>query len=242
MTFHKGKCTYAEIMDSRRIQIHISCRCNVKDVAVEVPVPDNTIPDFIIPSHIVVPRCTGMFLSRSNLIQISQIVVQDAQVCSFPISISQSSHIIVACTQVCSFPVPISKISHIVVPRCTGVFLTRSNLIDLSYRCSQMHRYVPFLFQSHRYLISYSLNKCRYVLIRFFSSFFHIFQSLDRRLYLCSFTISPLRIVHFTSFPFSDILILQFLDEKLKIISLSEFPVSQSYHCLSRYHTSKNDI
>jgi hypothetical protein len=34
-------------------------RCNVKDVAVEVPVPDNTIPDLIIPSHIVVPRCTG---------------------------------------------------------------------------------------------------------------------------------------------------------------------------------------
>jgi hypothetical protein len=38
------------------------CRCNVKDVAVEVPVPDNTIPDFIIPSHIVVPRCTGKLL------------------------------------------------------------------------------------------------------------------------------------------------------------------------------------
>jgi len=89
MTFHKGKYTYAEIMDSHRIQIHISCRCNVKDVAVEVPVPDNTIPDFIIPSHIVVPRCTGVFLSCSNL-------------------------------------------------------------IDLSYRSSQMYRYVPFPFQSHR--------------------------------------------------------------------------------------------
>ena len=38
----------------------VPSRCNVKDVAVEVPVPDNTIPDLIIPSHIVVPRCTGM--------------------------------------------------------------------------------------------------------------------------------------------------------------------------------------
>ena len=34
----------------------------MKDVAVEVPVPANTIPDLIIPSHIVVPRCTGRFL------------------------------------------------------------------------------------------------------------------------------------------------------------------------------------
>ena len=32
----------------------------VKDVAVEVPVPENVIPDLIIPSHIVVPRCTGV--------------------------------------------------------------------------------------------------------------------------------------------------------------------------------------
>jgi hypothetical protein len=65
----------------------------VKDVAVEVPVPDNTIPDFIIPSHIVVPRCTGVLLSRFNL-------------------------------------------------------------IDLSYRSSQMHRCVPYPFQSHITLIS----------------------------------------------------------------------------------------
>jgi hypothetical protein len=71
MTFHKGKYAVTDIKGSRPLQIHISCRCNVKDVAVEVPVPDNTIPDFIIPSHIVVPRCTGVFLSRSNLIEIS---------------------------------------------------------------------------------------------------------------------------------------------------------------------------
>ena len=32
----------------------------MKDVAVEVPVPENVIPDLIIPSHIVVPRCTGV--------------------------------------------------------------------------------------------------------------------------------------------------------------------------------------
>ena len=37
-------------------------RCMVKDVAVEVPVPENTIPDLIIPSHIVVPRCTGRWI------------------------------------------------------------------------------------------------------------------------------------------------------------------------------------
>jgi len=38
-------------------------RCMVKDVAVQVPIPDNTIPDLIIPTHIVVPRCTGLCLT-----------------------------------------------------------------------------------------------------------------------------------------------------------------------------------
>ena len=34
-------------------------RCMLKDVPVPVPIPVNTIPDLIVPSHIIVPRCSG---------------------------------------------------------------------------------------------------------------------------------------------------------------------------------------
>ena len=34
-------------------------RCYMKDVPIPIPVPLNTIPDIIVPSHVVVQRCTG---------------------------------------------------------------------------------------------------------------------------------------------------------------------------------------
>ena len=34
-------------------------RCFLRDVALAVPSPTNTIPDLVLPSHIVVPRCAG---------------------------------------------------------------------------------------------------------------------------------------------------------------------------------------
>ena len=34
-------------------------RCFLKDVPIKVPSPMNTIPDSIVPSHLVVPRCSG---------------------------------------------------------------------------------------------------------------------------------------------------------------------------------------
>ena len=45
-------------------------RCLIRDVVVQVPVPDTLIATYVHPSHIVVPRCTGkpefcvLFLSR----------------------------------------------------------------------------------------------------------------------------------------------------------------------------------
>ena len=34
-------------------------RCFLKDVPISIPAPLNTIPDIIVPSHVVVPRCSG---------------------------------------------------------------------------------------------------------------------------------------------------------------------------------------
>ena len=34
-------------------------RCLIRDVVVQVPVPDTLIATYVHPSHIVVPRCTG---------------------------------------------------------------------------------------------------------------------------------------------------------------------------------------
>ena len=37
-------------------------RCLLQDVPVPVPIPLNTIPDLIVPSHIIVPRCSGQWI------------------------------------------------------------------------------------------------------------------------------------------------------------------------------------
>ena len=34
-------------------------RCYLKDVPIHIPAPVNTVPDRIIPSHVVVQRCSG---------------------------------------------------------------------------------------------------------------------------------------------------------------------------------------
>lgn len=57
-----GRSSKKDLQDMSVALLHAH-RCMVKDVAVEVPVPENTIPDLIIPSHIVVPRCTGLCLT-----------------------------------------------------------------------------------------------------------------------------------------------------------------------------------
>ena len=44
-------------------------RCMLKDVPVPVPIPMNTIPDLIVPSHIIVPRCSGNICAKSLLIK-----------------------------------------------------------------------------------------------------------------------------------------------------------------------------
>ena len=44
---------------SRSSALLFAHRCYLRDVPIKVPSPDNTIPDAILPSHIVVPRCSG---------------------------------------------------------------------------------------------------------------------------------------------------------------------------------------
>ena len=44
---------------SRSSALLFAHRCFLRDVPVKVPSPVNTIPDTIIPSHVVVPRCSG---------------------------------------------------------------------------------------------------------------------------------------------------------------------------------------
>ena len=34
-------------------------RCLMRDIVIEVPVPDTLIATYVHPSHVVVPRCTG---------------------------------------------------------------------------------------------------------------------------------------------------------------------------------------
>ena len=48
---------------SRSSALLFAHRCFLKDVPIKVPSPVNTIPDTIIPSHIVVPRCSGKTVS-----------------------------------------------------------------------------------------------------------------------------------------------------------------------------------
>ena len=44
-------------------RLSLACfRCFLKDVPVLVSSPLNSIPDFVIPSHVVVPRCQGLCL------------------------------------------------------------------------------------------------------------------------------------------------------------------------------------
>ena len=44
-------------------KLFLACfRCFLKDVPVLVSSPLNSIPDFVIPSHVVVPRCQGLCL------------------------------------------------------------------------------------------------------------------------------------------------------------------------------------
>merc|ERR1719320_478469 len=43
-------------------------RCMLKDVPVPVPIPMNTIPDLIVPSHIIVPRCSGNITAKTILL------------------------------------------------------------------------------------------------------------------------------------------------------------------------------
>ena len=35
-------------------------RCMIRDVAVKVPEPDDFIAESVFPSHIIVPRCSGI--------------------------------------------------------------------------------------------------------------------------------------------------------------------------------------
>ena len=40
-------------------------RCMIRDVAVKVPEPDDFIAESVFPSHIIVPRCSGISLIRT---------------------------------------------------------------------------------------------------------------------------------------------------------------------------------
>ena len=42
-------------------------RCLIRDTVVSVPVPDTIIANFVHPSHVVVPRCTGKINDISSL-------------------------------------------------------------------------------------------------------------------------------------------------------------------------------
>ena len=41
-------------------------RCLIRDVVVQVPVPDTLIATYVHPSHVVVPRCTGKHNLKAN--------------------------------------------------------------------------------------------------------------------------------------------------------------------------------
>ena len=43
-------------MFAAKLEAH---RCLVRDTVVELPIPDDVIATFVMPSHVVVPRCTG---------------------------------------------------------------------------------------------------------------------------------------------------------------------------------------
>jgi len=57
-----GRSDKKELQDMTTALLHAH-RCMLKDVPVPVPLPANTIPDLIVPSHIIVQRCSGLCLS-----------------------------------------------------------------------------------------------------------------------------------------------------------------------------------
>ena len=52
-------CSVGKSQDLRSSALLYAHRCYLKDVPIAVPAPDNVIPEQILPSHIVVPRCQG---------------------------------------------------------------------------------------------------------------------------------------------------------------------------------------
>ena len=52
-------CSVGRTQDMRSSALLYAHRCYLRDVPIAVPAPDNVIPDQILPSHIVVPRCQG---------------------------------------------------------------------------------------------------------------------------------------------------------------------------------------
>jgi len=59
----KNKKQLKEVEDAQ-LAAH---RCMIRDVAVKVPEPDDFITDAIFPSHIVVPRCSGVCVNSAGL-------------------------------------------------------------------------------------------------------------------------------------------------------------------------------
>jgi len=57
-----GRSDKKELQDMTTALLHAH-RCMLKDEPGAVPVPLNTIPDLIVPSHIIVPRCSGLCLN-----------------------------------------------------------------------------------------------------------------------------------------------------------------------------------
>lgn len=57
-----GRSDKKELQDMTTALLHAH-RCMLKDEPVPVPIPLNTIPDLIVPSHIIVPRCSGLCLN-----------------------------------------------------------------------------------------------------------------------------------------------------------------------------------
>merc|ERR1719438_754054 len=57
-----GRSDKKELQDMTTALLHAH-RCMLKDEPVPVPIPLNTIPDLIVPSHIIVQRCSGLCLN-----------------------------------------------------------------------------------------------------------------------------------------------------------------------------------
>ena len=49
----------AKAQQARSSALLYAHRCFLKDVPIPIPAPLNTIPELIVPSHVVVPRCSG---------------------------------------------------------------------------------------------------------------------------------------------------------------------------------------